>query len=62
MSDVIHIKDIAEQQALKNLNRVTGLTFDSFPVSLVNQQVSEGRLDAGDRIRQVLGAFHGLHK
>lgn len=33
--NVVHIKDRDAQKALDSLNRITGLTWDSLPVSLV---------------------------
>lgn len=36
-SNVIHIKDRNAQKALDSLNRVTGLKWDSLPVSLVSK-------------------------
>lgn len=34
-NNVVHIKDRDAQRALDSLNRITGLTWDSLPVSLV---------------------------
>ena len=35
-SNVVRLQDVCEKKALENLNRLTGLEFESFPVSLVN--------------------------
>ncbi len=35
-ADVVQLFDPSLDQALENLNRITGLQFDSYPQSLVN--------------------------
>ena len=41
-SNVIQIKDRASKKALEALNRVTGLTWDSMPASLVSEELIIG--------------------
>lgn len=63
MAKVVRIQDVAEEKALENLNRLTGLEFDTFPVSLVNPSQEEREaLDTCDGGTKIARTINGLHK
>ena len=46
MSKILKLNTLRPEKALDNLNRVTGLDFDSWPESLVNHAETPGRVRA----------------
>ena len=66
-SNVVRIQDVSEERALENLNRITGLQFESFPESLVlsKESMSLGKdrqLDDQTSNRETFRLFDGLNK
>ncbi|RJG15986.1 hypothetical protein D4A39_16070 [Alcanivorax profundi] len=46
MSKILKLNTLRPEQALDNLNRVTGLDFDSWPESLVNHAETQNAQDS----------------
>ena len=54
------MRDFDETKALQDLNRITGLEFESFPESLVNPKVQSDS-DLRDRISESASRFYRLN-
>ena len=61
---IVHMSEINEMKALERLNRLTGLDFESMPISLVNGAANSGNensSDTGDSVRDTSSLVYRLN-